>query len=113
MIRDVPTDVNNPFTAWEVLEMLNVAFEKEIRSSTVKLQVIPDIASVNYGRGVGYDVICHEAAAPPEVKRISATEIRRQIRAGERRWKHMVMPGVEKILEEKFRDSGQVVSSSS
>lgn len=102
MIRDVPIDDNNPFTASEVHAMLRVAFKKEWQCGKVKLQIIPDIASVNYGRGVGYDVVCHEAAAPEHIKRVSATEIRRQIRAGENGWRSMVMPGVEKYLEAKF-----------
>jgi hypothetical protein len=40
--------------------------------------IIPDIDSVNFGRGVGYDVIEHEP--PTEVKEISATKIREQMR---------------------------------
>lgn len=102
MIRDVPTDEDNPFTAEEVRKMLRVAFQHEIHEGLVILQVIPDIASINYGRGVGYAVVCHEAAAPPEIKRISATEIRRQIRAGEDGWRDMVMHGVAPILRAKF-----------
>lgn len=104
LIRDVPTDENNPFTATEVETMLRVAFKKEVEDGRVALQIIPDIASVNYGRGVGYDVVCHEAAAPDDIKRISATEIRRQIRAGEEGWREVVMPGVEPWLEVKFKD---------
>lgn len=102
MIRDVPIDENNPFTADEVNDMLIEAFLEEWRAGKVSIIVIPDIASVNYGRGVGYDVVCHEAAAPPEIKRISATEIRRQIRAGEDGWRTMVMPGVAPFLKAKF-----------
>jgi hypothetical protein len=40
--------------------------------------IIPDIDSVNFGRGVGYDVIEHEP--PTEVKEISATKIREQMK---------------------------------
>jgi nicotinamide mononucleotide adenylyltransferase len=102
LIRDVPIDENNPFTADEVEQMLRAAFPQEILDGRVALSIIPDIASVNYGRGVGYDVINHTAAAPEHVKRVSATEIRRQIRAGEEGWRDMVMPGVEGYLEAKF-----------
>jgi nicotinamide mononucleotide adenylyltransferase len=103
LIRDVPTDENNPFTATEVQTMLKAAFKTEWYTNSVEIQIIPDIASVNYGRGVGYDVVCHESAAPEHIKRVSATEIRRQIRAGEEGWREMVMPGVEKWLEAKFQ----------
>lgn len=102
LIRDVPTDDNNPFTAEEVRIMLRDAFFEECEKGLVAIRIIPDIASVNYGRGVGYEVICHEQAAPEHIKRISATEIRRQIRAGEDGWRSMVMPGVESYLERKF-----------
>lgn len=102
LIRDVPTDQNNPFSAQEVEQMLRTAFDKECTDGRVAIQIIPDIASVNYGRGVGYDVVCHEAAAPEHIKRVSATEIRRQIRAGEEGWREMVMPGVGPFLERKF-----------
>ena len=38
------------------------------------LSIIPDIESVNYGRGVGYDVIYHEP--PTNIETISGTAIR-------------------------------------
>jgi len=104
LIRDVKVDGNNPFDATEVHSMLCAAFREEIINGMVRLAIIPDIASVNYGRGVGYDVVCHEAAAPPEIKRISATEIRRKIREGDPTWKDSVMPGVEGLLEAKFSE---------
>ena len=36
--------------------------------------IIPDIESVNYGRGVGYEIIEH--VPPKEIGEISATKIR-------------------------------------
>ena len=40
--------------------------------------IIPDIESVNYGRGVGYGIIEH---VPPEnIGEISATEIRKNLK---------------------------------
>jgi hypothetical protein len=39
--------------------------------------IIPDISSVEFGRGVGYDVIEH--IPPPEIADISATKIREQM----------------------------------
>ena len=44
----------------------------------VKVMVIPDIESVNFGRGVGYDIIEH--IPPQEVSEISATKIREQLK---------------------------------
>jgi hypothetical protein len=73
-IRDVEVDENNPKTAQEVFQMLiqepffNENFDK------ILLSIIPDIESINYGRGVGYDVIYHEP--PADIAVISGTAIR-------------------------------------
>jgi len=73
-IRNVPTDENNPKTAQQV--MMDLSEEKFFRDNShrVQISIIPDIESVNYGRGVGYDVIYHEP--PTEIAKISGTEIR-------------------------------------
>ena len=42
----------------------------------IKVMIIPDIESVNYGRNVGYEIIEHEP--PEEIKEISATKIRNE-----------------------------------
>ena len=73
-IRDVPTDENNPKKAHEILmELSDVPFFKD-NSDKILISIIPDIASVNYGRGVGYDVIYHEQ--PTDIANISGTAIR-------------------------------------
>jgi hypothetical protein len=41
--------------------------------------IIPDIESVNIGRGIGYDVIEH--VPPQDIHDISATKIREQMKA--------------------------------
>jgi phosphopantetheine adenylyltransferase len=73
-IRNVPTDENNPKTAQQV--MIDLSEEKFFidNSQRIQISIIPDIESVNYGRGVGYDVIYHEP--PSEIAKISGTEIR-------------------------------------
>jgi hypothetical protein len=40
--------------------------------------VIPDICSIEFGRGVGYDIIEH--IPPTSIREISATKIREQLR---------------------------------
>jgi phosphopantetheine adenylyltransferase len=73
-IRNVPTDENNPKTAQEVMmELAGEPFFKE-NSHRINISIIPDIESINYGRGVGYDVIYHEP--PEDVAKISGTSIR-------------------------------------
>lgn len=73
-IRNVPTDENNPKTAQQV--MMDLAEEPFFVENSHKIQIsiIPDIESINYGRGVGYDVIYHEP--PQDVAKISGTSIR-------------------------------------
>ena len=49
-----------------------------IADGRVVTSIIPDIESVNYGRGVGYEIIEH--IPPAEIGEISATSIREQMR---------------------------------
>lgn len=75
-IRDVQQDENNPKSAQEVLkELSNEPFFTN-NWDKILLSIIPDIESVNYGRGVGYDVIYHEP--PKEIEKISGTAIRQK-----------------------------------
>lgn len=74
-IRDVPQDESNPKTAQMIFHELSEKLSDYIQSGRLMISVIPDIDSVNYGRGVGYDVIYHE---PPEaIAEISGTKIRK------------------------------------
>ena len=76
-IRDVQQDENNPKTAQQILkELSNEPFFAN-NSDKILLSIIPDIESVNYGRGVGYEVIYHEP--PTEIAEISGTQIRKQV----------------------------------
>jgi phosphopantetheine adenylyltransferase len=77
-IRDVEVDDKNPFTTDWVVSNLQKELSDLIESGLVKLQVIPDIESINFGRGVGYDIIEH--VPPTEVSEISATKIREKMR---------------------------------
>ena len=73
-IRNVETDKNNPKTAQQVMmDLAEEPFFKE-NSHRINISIIPDIESINYGRGVGYDVIYHEP--PEDVAKISGTSIR-------------------------------------
>ncbi len=73
-IRDMMPDKNNPYTSEEVYDNLKERLSYFIQKDFIKLMIIPDIESVNYGRGVGYEIIEH---VPPEnIEKISATKIR-------------------------------------
>lgn len=77
-IRDVEPNEKNPFTAQEVEAQIKRELWKLIGNERVKVMIIPDIESVNFGRGVGYDIIEH--IPPREVSDISATKIREQMK---------------------------------
>jgi cytidyltransferase-like protein len=78
-IRDVKPDEKNPWTAQEIQKMVHEGPLKElIQDGRVITSIIPDIESINYGRGVGYDIIEH--VPPTEIGEISATSIREQMR---------------------------------
>ena len=77
-VRDIEPDDKNPFTAQQDYENISLELEELIVDKRVKVMVIPDIESINFGRGVGYDIIEH--VPPQEVGDISATKIREQMR---------------------------------
>lgn len=83
-IRDGKVDEKNPFTAEQVKQNIENFYAKfnevNLKSDLpiVKVMIIPDICSVEFGRGVGYDIIEH--IPPTEVGDISATKIREQMR---------------------------------
>jgi nicotinamide mononucleotide adenylyltransferase len=92
-IRDVPTDENNPLSAYDVHLLLRELYAD---NPLVKVIVFPDIASVNYGRGVGYDV--NQIEVDSNIASISATEIRNSILAGDNYWKQFVDEKIHDLL---------------
>ena len=77
-IRDIQPDEKNPYSAEEVKSNILNHYSKEVEEGKVKVMIIPDICSVEFGRGVGYDIIEH--LPPLDIANISATKIREQLR---------------------------------
>ncbi len=77
-IRDIEPDENQPWSPQQVKDNLKKIFFKEIIEKKIKIIIIPDIESINYGRGVGYEIIEH--VPPKDIKEISATKIREAMR---------------------------------
>lgn len=77
-IRDIEPDDKNPYTSQEVENTITEELIDLIMEGRVKVMTIPDVESINFGRGVGYDIIEH--IPPQEVGDISATKIREQLR---------------------------------
>jgi cytidyltransferase-like protein len=78
-IREGEINEKNPFTPQQVLMNIATEMELEISNGKLKAIIIPDICSVEFGRGVGYDIIEH--IPPAEINDISATKIREQMKA--------------------------------
>ena len=84
-IRDIEPDNSNPLYADQVKNLWESVYKN---NELVKVIIIPDIASVNYGRGVGYEV--NQINVPDAIANISATDIRQQIIDGKNEWKELV-----------------------
>ena len=77
-VRDTPIDDSNPYSTDDVISNLEKEYSDEVKSGMVKVMGIPDIESVNYGRGVGYEI--NEFVPPKDIGKISATEIREKLK---------------------------------
>jgi len=76
-VREVSQDDKNPYNPIDVKKNVEKELMDLINAGRVKVIVIPDIESVNYGRGVGYDIIEH--IPPKKIGEISATKIREKL----------------------------------
>ena len=77
-VRDTPVNDSNPFSTEEVISNVEKEYQSEVDSGMVKVISIPDIESVNYGRGVGYEI--NEFVPPKNIGDISATELRKKLK---------------------------------
>jgi len=77
-IRDVEADEKNPFSPHDIMVNIFDQMKEEVESGKLRVIIIPDICSVEFGRGVGYDIVEH--IPPQEVADISATKIREQMK---------------------------------
>ena len=78
-IRDIEPDEKNPYSCEEVKENILNFYSNEVIEGKVKVMIIPDICSIEFGRGVGYDII--ERIPPQEIHDISATKIREELKS--------------------------------
>ena len=76
-VREVSKDDKNPYNPHDVKENVEKKLKDLIDLKKVKVIIIPDIESVNYGRGVGYEIIEH--IPPSDISKISATKIRKEL----------------------------------
>ncbi len=77
-IRDGQVNEKNPFSPEDVKRNIEDVYALLVNSEIMKVIIIPDICSIEFGRGVGYDIIEH--IPPTEIGDVSATKIREQMR---------------------------------
>jgi len=91
MVRDIPPDPKNPFTTEQTVDMIE-KYHKS-KGDDVVVMIIPDIESVNWGRGVGYEM--NEYFPPENIGFISATRIRDAIAESNDEWRELVDESIQ------------------
>tara|TARA_A100001037_G_scaffold65822_1_gene58042 strand:+ start:712 stop:1188 length:477 start_codon:yes stop_codon:yes gene_type:complete len=95
MVRDIAPDAKNPFTTEQTVEMIEKYHAA--KGHDVKVIIIPDMESVNFGRGVGYEI--NEFTPPENIGWISATGIRNSIKEGNDDWRTLVDESIQADVE--------------
>ncbi len=101
LVRDIEPDAKNPFTTYETVSMIE-SYHEDAKDD-VKVMVIPDIESVNYGRGVGYEI--NEFVPPKDIGFISATKIRECVANEDDSWKELVPKAIHEELTAYLRNT--------
>ena len=102
MVRDIMPDEKNPFTTKQTIKMIRDYHDS--KGDDVMVLSIPDIESVNYGRGVGYEI--NEFTPTEEIAFISATKIRESIKNADDNWKDLVDKSIQKDVEKYLYEIG-------
>lgn len=94
LIRDILPDENNPLTP----QQSKTIIEKRYKNEDVIVMIIPDIESINWGRGVGYET--NQYNPPDNIKQISATSIRNKINNNDQTWKEYIDESIHHLIKE-------------
>ena len=100
MVRDIEPDATNPFTTQQTVDMIE-KYHKA-KNHDVLVMVIPDIESVNYGRGVGYEI--NQYTPQANIAFISATKIRESIKNNDDSWRQMVDESIQEDVIKYLTD---------
>ena len=101
MVRDIEPDEKNPFTTQQTVDMIEKYHNS--KGDDVKVMIIPDIESVNFGRGVGYEI--EEFIPPDNIGFISATKIRESIKNGDDSWRIMVDKSIQEDVVKNLMEN--------
>ena len=102
LVRDIEADERNPFTTEQSVSMIKKYHEAN--GDDVEVMIIPDIESVNFGRGVGYEI--NEYIPPQDIGFISATKVRESIKSGDISWKDMIHESIQEDVENYLLGNG-------
>lgn len=101
MVRDIEPDAKNPFTTEQTVNMIKAYHEAH--NEDVEVMIIPDIESVNYGRGVGYEI--NEYTPTEDIAFVSATKIRESLATGNDEWREMVDSSIQQMVIEYLKEN--------
>lgn len=101
MVRDIPPDSKNPFTTEQTIDMIKKYHSS--KGDDVIVMSIPDIESVNWGRGVGYEM--NEFFPPDNIGFISATRIRELVAKGSDEWKSLVDDSIQQDVVRYLKEA--------
>ena len=101
MVRDIAPDAKNPFTTEQtnMIKKYHAAHNHD-----VEVIIIPDMESVNFGRGVGYVV----NETPENIGWISATKIRDSIKEGNNDWRKLVDESIQEDVEKYLSETKSI-----
>ena len=100
LVRDIEPDEKNPFTTEQTIDMIEKYHTAH--NHDVEVMKIPDIESVNYGRGVGYEI--NEFSPPENIGWISATGIRKSIMENNDDWRKLVDVSIQDDVERYLKN---------
>lgn len=101
MVRDIEPDEKNPFTTQQTVDMIEKYHAS--KGDDVKVMIIPDIESVNFGRDVGYEI--NKFTPPDNIGFISATKIRDSIKNGDDSWRSMVDESIQEDVVKNLMEN--------
>ena len=101
MVRDIAPDAKNPFTTEQTVDMIKKYHAAH--NHDVEVIIIPDMESVNFGRGVGYEI--NEFSPPKNIGWISATKIRDSIKEGNNDWRKLVDESIQEDVEKYLSET--------
>lgn len=76
MVRDMPQDDKNPYTAEQVVSNLSNSLIEY--AGRVKIAIVPNVMNITYGRDVGYKI--EQEVFDDAIHSISATKIREELK---------------------------------